>query len=197
VFFFSSARADRRRSLSLAPLLLLTAPPPSKTQARKTNQTNKTKPQEKKKKWEPPAPPPRVGKKQRRRDQAAFSAGGRLPTVAPNAKCKLRLLKLERVKDYLLMEGEFVARQEAVRPADQRQEEERGRVDDMRGSPLSVGTLEEIVDESVRFSTLFLFLRRSFSPSIPSASFWWSSASFLLSSFPFNCGFPLPFLLAA
>jgi 26S proteasome regulatory subunit T2 len=46
------------------------------------------------------------------------------------------------------MEHEFVSRQEAVRPADQRQEEERGRVDDLRGSPLSVGTLEEIVDES-------------------------------------------------
>jgi 26S proteasome regulatory subunit T2 len=124
-------------------------PPPLPTPARPPlKHQPHTAPQDKKKKWEPPAPPPRVGKKQRRRDQAASAAGGRLPSVTPNAKCKLRLLKLERVKDYLLMEHEFVARQEAVRPADQRQEEERGRVDDLRGSPLSVGTLEELVDES-------------------------------------------------
>jgi len=31
-----------------------------------------------------------------------------LPTVTPNTKCRLRLLKLERIKDYLLMEKEFV-----------------------------------------------------------------------------------------
>jgi 26S proteasome regulatory subunit T2 len=158
VFFFERrafAADARRRSLSLSLLarpvaVLLLTPPLStpKNQPPNNKTPNKTQKQDKKKKWEPPAPPPRVGKKQRRRDQAAASAGGRLPTVTPNAKCKLRLLKLERIKDYLLMEHEFVARQEAVRPADQRQEEERGRVDDLRGSPLSVGTLEEIVDES-------------------------------------------------
>lgn len=65
---------------------------------------------EKKKKWEPPAPPPRVGRKQRKRN-AANAAGGKIPTVTPTAKCHLRLLKLERVKDYLLMEEEFVANQ--------------------------------------------------------------------------------------
>jgi hypothetical protein len=64
---------------------------------------------EKKKKWEPPVPPPRVGKKQKRRNTG--TVGGKLPAVTPNAKCKLRLLKLERLKDYLLMEEEFVANQ--------------------------------------------------------------------------------------
>jgi 26S proteasome regulatory subunit T2 len=43
------------------------------------------------------------------------STTNRTPTVVPASKCKLRLLKLERVKDYLLMEEEFVARQEQVR----------------------------------------------------------------------------------
>ena len=65
--------------------------------------------EEKKKKWEPPAPPPRVGRKQRKRDAA--SLGSKIPTVTPTAKCNLRLLKLERVKDYLLMEEEFVTNQ--------------------------------------------------------------------------------------
>lgn len=43
------------------------------------------------------------------------STNNRTPTVFPASRCKLRLLKLERVKDYLLMEEEFVARQEQVR----------------------------------------------------------------------------------
>jgi hypothetical protein len=103
--------------------------------------------QEKKKKYEPPAPPPRVGKKQRRRD-AASSLGTKLPTITPTAKCKLRLLKLERVKDWLLMEEEFVQNQERQKPADERNEEERTKVDDLRGTPLSVGTLEEMIDEN-------------------------------------------------
>lgn len=103
--------------------------------------------QEKKKKYEPPAPPPRVGKKQRRRD-ASSSLGTKLPAITPSAKCKLRLLKLERVKDWLLMEEEFVSNQERQKPADERNEEERTKVDDLRGTPLSVGTLEEMIDEN-------------------------------------------------
>lgn len=101
---------------------------------------------EKKKKYEPPAPPPRVGKKQRRRNAA--SLGTKLPTITPTAKCKLRLLKLERVKDWLLMEEEFVQNQERLKPADERNEEERSKVDELRGTPLSVGTLDEMIDES-------------------------------------------------
>ncbi|KAF6262077.1 26S proteasome regulatory subunit [Scenedesmus sp. NREL 46B-D3] len=107
----------------------------------------KKKDQEKKKKWEPPAPPPRVGKKQRKRD-AASGLGSKLPTVTPSTKCKLRLLKLERIKDYLLMEHEFVQYQEQLKPQDERNEEDRSKVDDLRGSPLSVGSLEEIIDEN-------------------------------------------------
>lgn len=83
--------------------------------------------QEKKKKWEPPVPPPRVGRKQRRRD-AASGLGSKLPTVTPNAKCKLRLLKLERVKDWLLMEEEFVQNQERQRPQEERNKEDRSKV---------------------------------------------------------------------
>jgi hypothetical protein len=74
------------------------------------NNNQKDKDGEKKRKWEPPVPPPRVGRKQKKRE-ASNAIGGKLPVVTPNAKCKLRLLKLERVKDYLLMEEEFVANQ--------------------------------------------------------------------------------------
>lgn len=47
------------------------------------------------------------------------------------------------------MEEEFIANQERLRPKvhDEKEEEERTRVDDLRGSPMSVGTLEEIIDD--------------------------------------------------
>ena len=100
-------------------------------------------PQDKKKKYEPPAPPPRVGKKARRRDGAS-SLGTKLPTITPTAKCKLRLLKLERVKDWLLMEEEFVSNQERLKPADERNEEERTKVGAMRGGAAGGGAAGEV-----------------------------------------------------
>uniref|UniRef100_A0A803LAK7 AAA+ ATPase domain-containing protein n=1 Tax=Chenopodium quinoa TaxID=63459 RepID=A0A803LAK7_CHEQI len=100
----------------------------------------------KEKKYEPAAPPARVGRKQRK--QKGPEAAARLPTVTPLTKCKLRLLKLERIKDYLLMEEEFVANQERLKPQEEKTEEDRSKVDDIRGSPMSVGNLEELIDEN-------------------------------------------------
>lgn len=72
-----------------------------------------------------------------------------MPAVFPNTRCKLKLLKSERIKDYLLMEEEFVMNQERVKPtlSEDKSAEERTRVDDLRGSPMSVGSLEEIIDD--------------------------------------------------
>ncbi|ESQ54338.1 hypothetical protein EUTSA_v10026925mg, partial [Eutrema salsugineum] len=100
----------------------------------------------KEKKFEPAAPPARVGRKQRK--QKGPEAAARLPTVTPSTKCKLRLLKLERIKDYLLMEEEFVANQERLKPQEEKAEEDRSKVDDLRGTPMSVGNLEELIDEN-------------------------------------------------
>ncbi|CAI0402944.1 unnamed protein product [Linum tenue] len=100
----------------------------------------------KEKKYEPAAPPSRVGRKQRK--QKGPEAAARLPTVTPLSKCKLRLLKMERIKDYLLMEEEFVANQERLKPQEEKNEEDRSKVDDLRGSPMSVGNLEELIDEN-------------------------------------------------
>ena len=97
-----------------------------------------------KKKWQPPAPPTRVGKKVKKK---GIDGHNRLPSVTPASKCMLRKLKLERVKDWLLMEEEFVANQERIKPHTERAEEERTKVDDLRGSPMSVGSLEEIIDD--------------------------------------------------
>ncbi|XP_057507536.1 26S proteasome regulatory subunit 4 homolog B-like [Actinidia eriantha] len=98
------------------------------------------------KKFEPAAPPARVGRKQRK--QKGPEAAARLPPVTPLTKCKLRLLKLDRIKDYLLMEEEFVTNQERLKPQEEKTEEDRSKVDDLRGSPMSVGNLEELIDEN-------------------------------------------------
>ena len=100
-----------------------------------------------KKKWQPPAPPTRVGKKVKKK---GMDGANRLPNVTPASKCMLRKLKLERVKDWLLMEEEFVANQERIKPHTERAEEEKSKLDDLRGAPMSVGNLEEIIDDKCR-----------------------------------------------
>merc|ERR1711936_312829 len=98
-----------------------------------------------KKKYEPPVPT-RVGKKRKRVKGPDTAA--KLPAVTPHTKCKLKLLKQERIKDYLLMEEEFIRNQERLKPQEEKNEEERSKVDDLRGNPLSVGNLEEIIDDN-------------------------------------------------
>ncbi|KAI8825608.1 P-loop containing nucleoside triphosphate hydrolase protein [Fimicolochytrium jonesii] len=95
-----------------------------------------------KKKWEPPIPT-RVGKKKRKGPDAAT----KLPNVFPTTRCKLKLLKMERIKDYLLMQEEFVQNQERLKPQEEKNQEERTKVDSLRGSPMHVGSLEEIIDD--------------------------------------------------
>src|ERR1700761_958574 len=110
----------------------------------KNNAADKDK-KDQKKKWEPPLPT-RVGKKKKRGPDAST----KLPAVFPTTSCRLKLLKMERIKDYLLMEEEFVSNQERLRPEsshENKDEEQRTQVDDIRGSPMAVGTCEEIIDD--------------------------------------------------
>ena len=51
------------------------------------------------------AAPARIGRKKKKR---GVEASSRLPQINPVSKCRLRLLRQERVKDYLLMEEEFI-----------------------------------------------------------------------------------------
>ncbi len=46
----------------------------------------------------------------------------RVVLVFPTSKCKLRLLKLERIKDFLLMEEEFIRNQEVFKPREEQNE---------------------------------------------------------------------------
>ncbi|KAL8405514.1 hypothetical protein RB596_004402 [Gaeumannomyces avenae] len=109
----------------------------------------------------PPRPTTRIGRKKRK--GGGTSAAAKLPTVFPTSRCKLRLLRMQRTHDHLLLEEEYVENQERLRrakaakdsnaapssdvDAGDRMADERGRVDDMRGSPMGVGTLEEMIDD--------------------------------------------------
>jgi 26S proteasome regulatory subunit T2 len=110
----------------------------------------------------PPQPTTRIGR--RKKKQAGPNAAAKLPAVYPTARCKLRYLRMQRVHDHLLLEEEFVENQERIRKAKanntpapasanaeadamDRNADERSRVDDMRGSPMGVGNLEELIDD--------------------------------------------------
>ncbi|KAJ5495070.1 26S proteasome regulatory subunit 4 [Penicillium diatomitis] len=113
-------------------------------------------------KYEPPPPPTtRIGRKKRK--AGGPSAASKLPDIYPTSRCKLRYLRMQRVHDHLLLEEEYVenmerlrkakaqAAQGSARPEDpelsDRNADERSRVDDMRGSPMGVGNLEELIDD--------------------------------------------------
>lgn len=46
------------------------------------------------------------------------------------------------------MEEEFTRNQEQRKHLEEKQKEERAKIDDLRGTPMSVGTLEEIIDDN-------------------------------------------------
>lgn len=43
-------------------------------------------------------------------------------TVTPHRNCRLKLLKLERIKDFLLLEEEFIQNQERLKPQEEKNE---------------------------------------------------------------------------
>ena len=63
-------------------------------------------------------------------------------------RCKLRKLKFDRVNDWLLLEETFVINQEVVKPKDQRNKVERDQIDELSGTPLVLGSMEEMIDEN-------------------------------------------------
>ena len=85
---------------------------------------------------------------QRRKRRTGPSGIQRIPTVVPTSKCKLRMMKLERIKDFLLMEQEFIRNHEVFKPREERDQEEREKLEELRGSPMGVGTLEELIDDN-------------------------------------------------
>merc|ERR1719456_1660214 len=50
--------------------------------------------------------------------------------------------------DYLMMEEEFIREQQRLKPSEDKDNEEKNKLDDLRGSPMDVGSLEEFIDEN-------------------------------------------------
>lgn len=104
------------------------------------------------KREKPQVPPPSIRGKRHGRRGKGPDAASKLPAVTPHARCRLKLLKLERIHDWLLMEEEFLKNTNAAaqaKPDDKDEEnEERSKVDELRGTPMSVGNLEEIIDDN-------------------------------------------------
>lgn len=103
-----------------------------------------------------------MGKKKRK--AKGPDAALKLPQVTPHTRCRLKLLKLERIKDYLLMEEEFIRNQERLKPQEEKIEEERSKVSncfDLTIVP-SVEQLRcvEVVKNNKIRSTLFVLSNR-------------------------------------
>lgn len=105
---------------------------------------DRNKKDQKEKRYEPPVPT-RIGKQKKRKGPDGIR---RLPQVMPHTRCRLRVLKMERIKDYLLMEEEFINNMQGSHPQEEKDETEMKQVDEIRGSPLTVGSLEEIIDDN-------------------------------------------------
>lgn len=102
------------------------------------------------KKRERPQPPSRTRGKGRRKPRKGPDVASKLPGVTPHARCRLKLLKMERISDWLLMEDEFLKNINATLnlKQEEKDDDEQSKVDDLRGTPMSVGNLEEIIDDN-------------------------------------------------
>lgn len=102
----------------------------------------------KKKRFEPRPTASAASRNSRRRRRKGPSGLNKTPTIQPISKCKLRLLKLDRVRDFLLMGEEFIRNHEVFKQHEERDQEEREKLEELRGTPLGVGTLEELIDDN-------------------------------------------------
>ncbi|CAD6188288.1 unnamed protein product [Caenorhabditis auriculariae] len=71
----------------------------------------------------------------------------KLPTIAPRRQCLLRLLKQSRVHDYLLLEAEFIRRQNVRRPLEVQRRNERRVVHQLRGTPTTLARVHELFED--------------------------------------------------
>lgn len=86
-----------------------------------------------------PLPTPSRGR--RHRKGKGPDAASKLPTVTPHTRCRLKLLKLERIHDWLLMEEEFLKNSKAAAKTtvdNDDENDERSRVDDLRGNCVQI-----------------------------------------------------------
>lgn len=75
----------------------------------------------------------------------------KVPAIVPGTKCKLRLLQLQRVHDFLQLETSFIESQEAIKKSlseKGQSTEDPVSVTNLRGSPILLATLQEVLDDN-------------------------------------------------
>ena len=83
----------------------------------------------------------------KRKKKKGVDIASKLPTVTPLTKCLLRMRKYERIQDYLLMEKEFISTKKANKKEDETEDSTKTQIETLRGNPVDIGTLEEIINE--------------------------------------------------
>ncbi|KAK6741684.1 hypothetical protein RB195_009511 [Necator americanus] len=71
----------------------------------------------------------------------------KLPNIIPRRHCLLRLLKQNRVHDYLLLEIEFIKRQNLFKSLESQKKEERKVVQQLRGTPTTLAKVHELFND--------------------------------------------------
>lgn len=69
-----------------------------------------------------------------------------MPTFAPVLKCKLRMLKLQKIKSFMSIEDDLLTLCD-VDAENEQKITHKAKVDQFRGDPMAVGTLEEFIDD--------------------------------------------------
>lgn len=89
--------------------------------------------------------PPVIGYKH------SFKSGFNQPNKLPSLsmfRSKLQTLSWERIQDYLEIEKEFVSAMAMTKSSEVKDDEEISKIEDLRGTPIAVGTCEEIIDDN-------------------------------------------------
>ncbi|BFU25963.1 26S protease regulatory subunit, putative [Entamoeba histolytica HM-1:IMSS-B] len=84
-----------------------------------------------------------LGKKRLRE----YGNNNKLPQINPRTQCNLKKLRLERLKDILLIQRDFIENQEQIKPKEELEKDSRQKVEELRGSPLEVSKLHEMIDD--------------------------------------------------
>lgn len=79
-----------------------------------------------------------------RKPQRAQDTANKLPHAIPRRHCYLKLLRMSRIKDYLLLEKEFIQRQGKSGSNSEQQKKERKTINALRGSPIALARIHEL-----------------------------------------------------
>ncbi|KAK5976049.1 Regulatory particle triple-A ATPase 2 [Trichostrongylus colubriformis] len=71
----------------------------------------------------------------------------KMPNIIPRRGCLLRLLKQNRVHDYLLLETEFIKRQNQFKSLESQRREERKVIQQLRGTPTTLAKVHELFND--------------------------------------------------